>query len=67
METAQASSGDQVLLKALNFLRASGYTTAAAKLEKEFDTSADPQAPAHVRTAKGASDGNDDPRYFFVS
>lgn len=40
MESGQVEGNEKVLAKALNLLRESGFTAAAAKLEKEFDSSA---------------------------
>lgn len=61
MEGGQPEAGDKVLAKALALLRESGFTAAAAKLEKEFDSSADdgstaPAANAHTHILSESED-----------
>lgn len=52
MEGEQPDESDKVLAKALRLLRDSGFTAAAAKLQKEFDSSADDGATVPATNAR---------------
>lgn len=52
MEGVQPDDNDKVIAKALRLLRDSGFTAAAAKLQKEFDSSADDGATVPAANAQ---------------
>lgn len=52
MDSSHADSSEKVLAKALALLRDSGFTAAAAKLEKDFDSSAPDDGPLTTGSTK---------------